>query len=96
MDLHLTCLIKKEGSQYSSLCLELDSASCGDTKEEAMNSLKDAIDTYIQYMIEENRQDEIYRPVPLEDLREFLVGEIETDKLLKTNVVNVFPVECSI
>ena len=31
-----TCLVKKEGNQYASLCVELDVASCGDTKKEAI------------------------------------------------------------
>ena len=70
--LELTGIIKKEGRQYSALCLELDVASCGDTQEEAMKVLKDAVETYVQYMVEEGREDEIYRPVPLEALREFL------------------------
>jgi len=69
--LELTGIIKKEGRQYSALCLELDVASC-DTQEEAMKVLKDAVETYVQYMVEEGREDEIYRPVPLEALREFL------------------------
>jgi predicted RNase H-like HicB family nuclease len=75
--LELTGIIKEEGRQYSALCLELDVASCGDTQEEAMKALRDAVETYVQYMVEEGREDEIYRPVPLEALREFLT-DIET------------------
>ncbi len=70
--LELTGIIKKEGRQYSALCLELDVASCGDTQEKAMKALKDAVETYVQYMVEEGRENEIYRSVPLEALREFL------------------------
>ena len=33
----ITCLIKKEGSQYASLCVELDVASCGKSKTEALD-----------------------------------------------------------
>ena len=73
--LKLTCLIKKDGDQYSSLCLELDVASCGKTREEALAGLKAAIETYIQYLVEETRVDEIPRPVPQEAMREFLLGE---------------------
>ena len=70
--LELTGIIKKEGRQYSALCLELDVASCGDMQEEAMKALRDAVETYLQYMVEERREDEIYRPVPLETLKGFL------------------------
>ncbi|TEU11633.1 MAG: hypothetical protein E3J21_23135 [Anaerolineales bacterium] len=72
--LELTGIIKKEGRQYSALCLELDVASCGDTQEKAMKALKDAVETYVQYMVEEGREDEIHRPVPLAALREFLTA----------------------
>lgn len=78
--LELTGIMKKEGRQYSALCLELDVASCGDTQEEALEALRDALETYIQYMVEEGREDEIYRPVPLEALREFLT-DIEAEPI---------------
>lgn len=70
--LTLTCLIKKEREQYASLCIELDIASCGHTKKEAFNGLKNAIETYLDYMASEGRTNEIYRPVPIADLKEFL------------------------
>ena len=73
-----TCLIKKEGSQYASLCVELDIASCGNTKKEAIEGLKNAIEAYLEFMISEDREHEIYRPVPMDELRDFLFPE--TDK----------------
>ena len=79
--LKLTCLVKKEGSQFSSLCLELDVASCGRTKEEAIDGLNAAIETYVNYQAEQGRHTEIYRPVPQEAIREFLLGEVEERKL---------------
>ena len=51
--MNITCLIKKEGSQYASLCVELDVASCGKSKMEALEGLKRAIETYIEYMVSE-------------------------------------------
>ena len=79
--LKLTCLVKREGSQFSSLCLELDVASCGRTKEEAIDGLNAAIETYVNYQAEQGRHTEIYRPVPQEAIREFLLGEVEERKL---------------
>lgn len=73
--LNLTCLIKKDKDQYASLCLELDVASCGKIREEALEGLKAAIETYVHYLVEEGRVDEIPRPVPGEAIREFLLGE---------------------
>lgn len=67
-----TCLVKKEGNQYASLCVELDIASCGHTKQQAIEGLKNAIEAYLEYMISERRANEIYRPVPMNELRDFL------------------------
>lgn len=67
-----TCLLKKEGNQYASLCVELDIASCGKNKKEALEGLRDAAEAYLEYMIAEDRRDEIYRPVPINELKEFL------------------------
>lgn len=76
MKLKLTCIVKPEENQYSALCLELDVASCGDTEEEAIDSLKDAIEIYVVYMIEEGREKEMFRPVSLTALCEFLTEEV--------------------
>jgi predicted RNase H-like HicB family nuclease len=78
MDMKITGLIKKEGNQYASLCVELDVASCGKSKKEALDGLKRAIETYIEYMVSEGRQKEIYRPVPMDELKEFLFPEDES------------------
>ena len=76
----ITCLIKKEGSQYASLCVELDVASCGKSKTEAIDGLKRAIETYIEYMVSEGRQKEISRPVPMDELKGFLFPEDESSE----------------
>jgi predicted RNase H-like HicB family nuclease len=85
--LKLTCLIKKEGEQYASLCLELDVASCGKTRGGAFAGLKSAVETYVHYLVEEGRQNEIPRPVPQEAIREFLLGEVEKRKLVTVYAV---------
>ena len=92
MKFDLTCIVKKEGNQYASLCLELDVASCGNTKSEAVESLKDAIETYVQYMTEENREGEILRPVSIDALHEFLT---EGTRLEESHPFNVYPLEFS-
>jgi len=45
----VTCFLKREGNQYASLCVELDVASCGKTKKDALEGLRRAIETYIEY-----------------------------------------------
>ena len=71
----VTCFVKKEGSQYASLCVELDVASCGKTKKDALDGLKRAIESYIEYMLSEGRRKDIYRPVPMNELKTFLFPE---------------------
>ena len=75
-----TFLVKKEGNQYASLCIELDMASCGRTKKQAIEGLKNAIEAYLEYMVSENRENEIYRPVPMKDLKDFLFPEHTNDE----------------
>jgi predicted HTH domain antitoxin/predicted RNase H-like HicB family nuclease len=75
-----TCFVKKEGHQYASLCLELDVASCGRTKKEAIEGLKNAIEAYLEFMTSEGREQDIYRPVPMHQLRDFLFTEDEVSE----------------
>ena len=70
-----TCLLKREGNQYTSLCVELDIASCGHTKKEAIEGLKNGIEAYLEYMMSEGKKNEIYRPVPMNELKDFLFSE---------------------
>jgi len=77
LPLMLTGIVKQEGDQYAALCLELDVASCGETREEAMAALRHAVETYLEYMQDTGREDEILRPVPIEALREFLTEAYE-------------------
>ena len=44
----LTSIIWKEGDKYVSKCPELEVASCGDTLEEALENLKEAVELYIE------------------------------------------------
>ncbi len=63
-----TIILKKSGEQYVSLCLELTVVGCGATKEEAISSVRDAIDSYID-STEAGVSPE--RPIPLDLLHEF-------------------------
>lgn len=43
----LTAAVWKEESQYVSQCPELGVSSCGDTRDEALSMLKEAVDLYL-------------------------------------------------
>ncbi len=49
-------VVTKEGEQYSSWCPDLDIASCGDTPDEAVDKLGDAIELYSNSLEEEERE----------------------------------------
>ena len=68
----LTFLLKREGDQWASLACEVDVASCGDSLESAREMLKDAVETYVVYMINGGHMQEVYRPVSEADISGFL------------------------
>ncbi|MCC7159674.1 MAG: type II toxin-antitoxin system HicB family antitoxin [Ignavibacteria bacterium] len=55
-------IVKEEEGGYSSLCLDLDVASQGDTIEEAKAMLVEAVEGYIEVSLEKNLS--YLRPVP--------------------------------
>ena len=59
-----TAVICKERRGYTSLCLELDVASQGDTAQEARNALLEAVTLYLETAFESNVP--YLRPVPAE------------------------------
>ena len=72
----LTGTAEREGDQYVSHCRELGTSSCGDTAEEAFDSLADAIDVHLRALAEtgeihrelRERSINLYIP-PLDELR---------------------------
>ena len=74
--LDLIFVVKREGSQYSALCLDLDIAACGDTEGQSIDVLKSLIEDYVMHMAAEGREDQLRRPVSPEALREFLSSSV--------------------
>jgi len=54
-------VVTKEGNQYSSWCLELDIASCGDSPEEAVRNLGDALELYLSTLEEEGERERVFK-----------------------------------
>ena len=46
--LRLTAAIHREGDAYVAQCLEFDVASCGDTFEEAVANIREAMELYLE------------------------------------------------
>lgn len=72
-------IIQKEEDRYTAICLELDIATEGDSLEEAKHNLREAVEGYIESVIEEGEEEEfIPRPVP----EEVVVGYLQRFKEL--------------
>ncbi|MCH8309261.1 MAG: type II toxin-antitoxin system HicB family antitoxin [Chloroflexi bacterium] len=57
----LTGIVEKEDDQYVSYCRELGVASCGDTIDEALINLDDAIQVHIDALIETGELLRVFR-----------------------------------
>lgn len=57
----LTLRAYPEGKQWVSECLELDVTSCGDTIEEALENIRDAVTVYLDAIEEQGGQARIFR-----------------------------------
>jgi predicted RNase H-like HicB family nuclease len=62
--LHLTGVLEKEGNGYCSFCPQLDVASQGDSVEEALANLKEAVQLFLECAspgeIEERYRSEVF------------------------------------
>ena len=54
-------IVVKEGRQYSSWSPILDIASCGDSPDEAVKNLGDAVELYLNTLEEEGEQEQVFK-----------------------------------
>ena len=80
-----TGIVVKQGKTFSSLCLELDVASQGNSIQEAKDALIEAASLYLESAIESNLP--YIRPVPSED---------DPRKTTPKQVVAKFPLKVNI
>jgi len=72
-------LIEKEGDIYSAICLELNVASQGETIEEAKRNLQEAVELYLEDVIESgDKKGFIPRPAPMEEWVKFFEAEAKS------------------
>jgi predicted RNase H-like HicB family nuclease len=85
IDLHV--LIEKEGELFSALCLELNVASQGKTLEEAKRNIREAVELYIEDVIEAGDEEDFFpRPAPAEEWLKYFKAEAKNLKELMLNV----------
>lgn len=77
-NLHLRSLIEKENEFYSSVCLELNVVSQGKTIAEAKKNLQEAVELYLEDVVEAGDEKEfIPRPAPEEEWIKFFTAEAD-------------------
>ena len=84
-DFTFTGIVVRETEGFSSLCLELDVASLGETIQEAKDMLLDAVTLYLETAIESNLP--YVRPVPPDDDPRFSAPE---------TIVATFPIKVEV
>ena len=63
MQKQLTAIIEREGDKYVSLCPELDIASQGNTIEEALGNLREAVELFFESASAEELQGRMHEEV---------------------------------
>lgn len=57
----LTVAVEEEGSQFVSRCLELGTTSCGDTLEEAIANIEEAVELHLEALRETGELERLLR-----------------------------------
>ncbi len=70
-----TVVLRRSGGYWVALCLENGLVGQGNTKENAINKLRDAIDSFED--VRRTEKDVYSDPVPIKELHEFLTVEGE-------------------
>jgi len=72
-ELTFHALVKKDkkSSKYLAVCLELYIITEGKTLQEAEKGLRDAVDMYVEDVLQEKDYESLYRPAPREYWEEF-------------------------
>ena len=70
-----TVVLRRSGSYWVALCLENGLVGQGNTKENAIHKVRDAIDSLED--VRRTEKDVYFAPVPIKELNEFLTVEGE-------------------
>lgn len=65
-------LVAKDGDQYSALCYEFTTGGCGPDERSALDDAISATVTYLEYLIDEGREADAYRPASAKLIATFL------------------------
>ena len=66
--IYVTINIEGEGDQFVSTCPELGTASCGDTEQEALDNLREAITVHLNALEEVGERERVFQERNIEVL----------------------------
>ena len=66
--IYVTINIEEEGDQFVSMCPELGTASCGDTEQEALDNLREAITVHLNALEEVGERERLFQERNIEVL----------------------------
>lgn len=76
----VTTVVEREGDQFVSVCPELGTASCGDTVQEALDNLKEAIEVHLNGLEEVGERERVFEE------RGIRVVSVSSDSPLEGNL----------
>lgn len=62
----LTLTVEEDGNQYASFCKELGTTSCGETAQEAMTSIREAVIVHLNALEECGERERVFREAGIE------------------------------
>jgi len=90
-DLHV--LVNIEGNAFTAHCLEFDLVADGNNLKEAVESICTSIDMHIEYCINTNNFDNLFRPAPKEYWNKFYLCSKKRKALRPTKSSPEYPVK---
>lgn len=89
----VTGIAEREDDGFFSLCPELGVASCGDTAEEALDMLEDALNVYIEALIEVDTLSRVFKEKGVEILDDFREAEKVLVSVPPHKTVRAYPLK---
>ena len=71
----LTIAIEEADSQYAAHCIELDTASCGDTFDEAFENIKEAVSVDLNALEEVGEREQFFKEHDIE-IKQRIEGDV--------------------
>ena len=86
-----TGVAEKDGNQFTALCTELDVATCGDTVDQALDNLGDAIEVYLNALDEVGTLTKVFKERGIEVIQDMPAAENVLVSIPPDKTVRAYP-----